>query len=96
MSMRSLVSPGTRSVASDSKATNRPSALIEGHQEWPAAGIPAASALTSSVAPLCLSRTKMSQELLASSGTRSGANDMKATKRPSPLMEGLQESALPA
>ena len=46
-----LVSPGTRLVAREAKATKRPSALSAGSELTPFASVPALSTLTRSVVP---------------------------------------------
>src|SRR5437762_12760714 len=51
-SVRPLVSPGTRLVADDSKATKRPSPLIAGYALVLFACLPALSTLTRSVVPV--------------------------------------------
>ena len=55
-----LVSPVTRLVAHEQKATYRPSALIEGVSDAPSACEPPVATLTRSVVPVRRSRTKMS------------------------------------
>src|SRR5438876_469355 len=87
-SQLALVSSGTRFVASDPNATNRPSALIAGKTLAPSASIPALSTLTRSVDPVARSRTNTSEALLLSSGTRLVAFDVNATYRPSALIAG--------
>jgi len=70
-----LVSPGTRSLAAEEKATTRPSALSAG-------SLPT---LTPCVAPVCRSCTNtpvVSPRLVA--------DEAKATKRPSALIVGLK------
>ena len=59
-SLRVFVSPGTRFVAQLKKATNRPSAEIEGRSVWEFACTPRELALTLSVVPLWRSRTNTS------------------------------------
>jgi hypothetical protein len=89
-----FVSPLTRLVASESKTTKRPSALIDG----PAIPLtmplsaslwrPALDTLTRSVVPSVRSRTKMSAFPFVSPGTRLSENEANATTRPSALTEG--------
>src|SRR5207249_4297465 len=81
-------SSGTRFVASDQNATNRPSPPIAGPPLAPFASAPALSTLMRSVVPVTRSRTKTSEASLPSSGTRLVALDVNATYRPSALMDG--------
>ena len=95
ISRRPFVSPATKLVASDSKATKRPSGLIDGAPLSLLASPPAVSTETRTVlgvhpaAPAQVSRTKTSKTALVSPATRLMASDSKATKRPSALIEGL-------
>src|SRR5439155_233563 len=84
-----LVASATRLVAYDSKATKRPSALIEGLPLEPLPSVPALLTLTRSVVPVHRSRTNTSCHPLVSPGTRWVAREEKATKRPSALIAGL-------
>ena len=90
-----LVSPGTRLVAPDWKATKRPSALIAGNPLVSLPSSPALETLTRSVVPACRSRTNTSKCPVVSPGTRLVAADMKAMKRPSALIAGLKLSPSP-
>jgi hypothetical protein len=65
-----FVSPGTRLVADDSKATKRPSPLSAGPVLAPFPGLPLLSTLTTCVLPLARSRTKTSMAPLSSPGAR--------------------------
>ena len=76
MSCTPFVSSDTRFVASDSKATYRPSPLIEASPLPPLASTPRESTLTRSIAPVRRSRTKMSHAVLVSPGTRFAASLM--------------------
>ena len=85
-----LVSPGTRLLASESKATNRPSAEIAGVAaaihcpgRRPARGSPAGSCPSGG-----RGRTRPSMPLV-SPGTRLVASETKATKRPSAEIDGI-------
>src|SRR6266545_3841551 len=84
-----LVSPGTRLVAPETNATNRPVALIAGRALPSLAWVPSEARLTRVVSPAWRSRTKTSPKAFVSSGTRLAAEVSKATKRPSALVEGL-------
>src|SRR5882724_8723780 len=90
-----LVSPATRSLAPDSKATKRPSGLIEKLEPPPPAWVPSLATETRTVegvqpvAPRQVLRTKMSEAALVSPATRLLASDWKATKRPSALTAAL-------
>src|SRR5205814_1751554 len=88
-SMRLLLSPTTRSVAAELKATKLPSALIAGPYRLPFVSVLEESTLTRSVVPVCRSWTNTSMEPLVSPGTRLAASEAKATKRPSALIAGL-------
>src|SRR5437762_4951613 len=88
MSVAQLVSPATRLVAYDSKATKRPSALIEGLPLEPLPSVPALLTLTRSVVPVHRSRTNTSCHPLVSPATRLVESEVKATKRPSALIAG--------
>ncbi len=79
-----LVSPATRSVPWDGKATYRPSPLMWTEPKLPKfASPPDASTLTRVVVPVTTSRTNVSDTSFASPGTRSEATDVNATYRPS-------------
>ena len=87
-----LVSPATRLLASEEKATTRPSALMAGLDRMPMKPLgplpscPRLLTLTRSVLPVRRSRTKMSAVSFVSPGTRSVARDENATNRPSGVM----------
>jgi hypothetical protein len=83
-----LVSPGVRFPAVESKATNRPSALIDGLALSRLACPPEVETLTRSVSPVTASCTKMSARRLVSFGTRLVASESKAVKRALSLMAG--------
>jgi hypothetical protein len=74
-----LVSLGTSELASDSKATSRPSPLIDGATLGPLPMVPWGPTLASTVVCATLSRTKMSSSLLVSPRVRFDAADVKAT-----------------
>jgi hypothetical protein len=87
------VTPGTRSVASLEKATQRPSALSGAkYKELPFAAVPGEEAawLTSLLAPVVLSNRKTSSLLLVSTppAIRSVAGLEYVTQRPSLLICG--------
>ncbi len=83
-----FVSPGTRFVANEENAMNRPSALIEGEKAPKFASAPSFVTLTRLVMPVVMSRTKTSWSLLVSLRTRFVHVDANATKRPSDEMAG--------
>jgi hypothetical protein len=87
MSRLLLVSPGTRLEENESKATNRPSAEMEGLNAPPE--LPAESNDTKVVVLVSVSRTKMS--LIVESRALLKASDSNATNRPSAEMEGFWE-----
>src|SRR4051812_2589935 len=89
MSGAEFVSPATRFVAADSKATNRPSALIAGRLLGRSDCTDEGPTLTRVVAPIVRSRTKTSERWLVSPGIRLVASDPKATNRPSAEIAGL-------
>ncbi len=74
-----LASSGTRLSASDSKATSRPSPLIDGAPLGPSPGVPWGPTLASTVVWATRSRTKTSSSPLPSPGVRFDAADVKAT-----------------
>ena len=88
MSRTWFVSPTTRSEASETKATNRPSALIDAQKLDPLALPPFASTLARKVFPDTRSRTNTSDTRFVSFGTRLPAVESKATNRPCPSMVG--------
>ena len=90
-----FVSPATRFVAADVKATYRPSSLIDGSVLAPSGGAPAPR-LTSCVVPLAWSRTKMSLTPSVSPATRLSAVDSNATYRPSSDSDGCCEGPFPS
>src|SRR5215475_6475044 len=85
--------PGTGSklVAAEAKATQRPLALNDGVMLAPLVCSPPGPTLTRVVVPLTRSYTKISDTLLVSSGNRLSATDWKATlsQRPSRLVKEL-------
>src|SRR5262245_55049193 len=87
MSSTPLVSgcEGSRLVAEEAKATQEPSALIDGVMLEPLAWTPPEPLLTREIAPLG-SLTKMSDARLVSSATRLVATDWKAISPLSPAM----------
>src|SRR5829696_7579311 len=85
--MKPLVSFATRFEASDSKATKRPSELIEGWSLQLSAWASELLTLTRWVVPIHKSRTKAHPVLFVSFSTRFEASDPKATKRPSELID---------
>jgi hypothetical protein len=85
----------TRFRAVELKATNRPSALIEGESLAPLASSPPDASETREVegvqpagAPMHVSRIKISATPLVSLETRLLASDRKTTSRPSALTAG--------
>ena len=76
-------------MAADVKATKRPSALIAGERLSPFPWFPALSTLTRSVVPVRRSWTNTSATPFVSPGTRLMAAEVKATKRPSALIDGM-------
>jgi hypothetical protein len=87
-SRNTLVSPGTRFVESDTNATYRPSAEMDGAQLAPFPSTPLRSTLTRVVTPATRSRTNTSSTPLVSPPTRFRAEDLKATYRPSADTDG--------
>src|SRR5262245_26113417 len=86
MSWTPLVSPGTRFVACDSKAT-RWALLLRATAKLPAfAGVPSLARLTHVVAPVARSWTKMCRWPSAQRPSRFVASDWKPMKRPLALM----------
>ncbi len=89
--------PATRFVASDSKATYRPSALIEGRPLAAFAMLPSNAMEISVVAgvhpagpPIQVSRKKTSGTPLLSPATRLVASEANTTKRPLAVIEGVR------
>src|SRR4029453_9389452 len=82
-SSRSLLSPGTRLLAKDWKATQRPLAEIEAPAAPPLPPSPDDATDTQVVVPVFRSWTKTSPSPLSSPGTRLPANESNATHRPS-------------
>ena len=77
--------------------TNRPSLLMTGENELLLPEpVPLVLTLTSVVVSHSRSRTKTSDAWLVSPGTRSLAQLVNATNRPSPLMDGWEELPVPA
>src|SRR5947207_11476816 len=95
--MSPFVSLSTKSPATLSNATRRPSALMAGAEEKPLPlPQPALLTLIKVVVPVFRSRTKTSKSPFASSSaTKSVAKLSNATKRPSALMAGAKEKPLP-
>jgi hypothetical protein len=89
MSRSPLVSRSTRSAASDTNATTRPSAEMAGSKLRPPASAPRRPTLTRSVLPVRRSWTKTSSAPFVSPGTRFAASEEKATNRPSAEIAGL-------
>jgi hypothetical protein len=94
-----VVSPssGWRFVATEVKATKRPSAETAGSKEpsLPLAPVAPAARLTSVVVPATKSRTNTSVFVSVSSGCRFEALEWKATKRPSAETAGKPEKSFP-
>ena len=90
------VSSGCRFEASDSNATERPSAEIADRMERPFALAPVAPSarLTSVVVFACRSRTNTSRIASVSSGCRFVADESKVTKRPSAEIDGWSGDAV--
>lgn len=86
-SRRPLVSPGTRLLASDQKATKRPSAEIRGAPLSSLPGLFPESTLTRLVTPAATSRTRTSPTPGRPPGTRLVAPDAKAIRFPSAEMD---------
>src|SRR5271169_3064635 len=70
---------GSRLVAADANATQRPSLLNDGVMLGPFASAPPGPTLTRVVVPAARSKTKTSEKLLVSSGTRLLASEWNAT-----------------
>src|SRR4029079_7770877 len=94
MSLALLLSPETRLIADDVKATKRTSPLIGGSIEGRSASPPAVLTLARVVVPAATSRTKMSAAPLASEGSRSNATDWNTTRLPSSEISGSMLSPL--
>src|SRR5438874_1644352 len=94
-SLTSFVSPATRLVANDWKATTRPVAESEGLELVSLPWVPAESTDTRTVCPVLRSCTKTSRYSFVSPATRLVANDWKATTRPVAEIEGLKLLSLP-
>ena len=93
MSARPLASPATRLVASDWKATIRPSRLMPRKKiVVRSASVPSVDTLTRSVRPEPRSCTNVSLKTV-SPLTRLSATKLKATRLPSPLMTGSSAEA---
>ena len=84
-----------RLLASDWKATKRPSAEIDGWNELSSPPTPLVARLTNRVVPFLRSRTKMFSKLSLSLSLKLFALDSKATKRPSAEIEGNSELSSP-
>src|SRR5689334_10289546 len=87
--------PAAMSVAFETNATQRPSALIEGKKLAPFGSPPPGRRLTREVFPVTRSRTKTREARgrpddpsARGEGSSSRAADAKATYRPLPLMAG--------
>ena len=78
-----LVSPGTRLVAYESKATNRPSAEIAAPELTPLPWTPPGPTLTRWVVPVWRSRTNTSRHAVGVARHQVGGVRSKATNRPS-------------
>ena len=96
ISCQELVSPVTKFVARDSKATYLPSPDIEGYQEHSFPSVPSEAVETLVVWPVCRSWTKTSTLSLVPLLTRLLALDQNATKRPSAEIEGELEALSPS
>src|SRR5205085_986013 len=94
-SLTAFVSPATRLLATESKATKRPSAEIAGRKVAPLPCAPCESTLTRLVLPVLRSRTKTSLTAFVSPATRLLADERKATKRPSGEIAGSLLPPLP-
>lgn len=94
-SVAALVSPATRLDANEEKAMRRPVALGAGSELNGFACVPPEATLTRSVVPLSRSCTKTSIWPLVSPATRSDAEEVKATERPSALTVGSPLSPSP-
>ena len=81
------MSPATRFVAPEKKATWRPSSETAATSLWSSDGPPSRPTVTSTVLPDWRSRRKMSSLPLVSPSTRSVASLVKASQRPSPLSD---------
>src|SRR5262249_8367545 len=90
-------SAASRLDETDSKATKRPSAEIEGCEEAPSPLAPAPPArLTRLVVLVCKSRTNTSGARSPSAGSRFVARESKATKRPSAEIGAAEEALFPS
>src|SRR5439155_797933 len=85
-----FVSPPTRFEASETKATKRPAAEIDGSLLSLFPSTPAELTLTLVMVPVSRSRTKTSPVPFVSPPTRFEASDQNATKRPSAEIDGLE------
>src|SRR3954471_10526112 len=90
-----LVSPGTRFEAAEKKPTVVPATSIAGLPDTRSPCAPSLETLTRVVAPVARSCTNTSGhdgpnglQVLVSSPTRFEASELKATRRPLPLMTG--------
>jgi hypothetical protein len=94
MSRALLKSFGTRSRASDSNVTKRPSALIDEPKLSPLAAPPPIVRLMSTVLRVRRSKTKRSALPFVSLATRLVAYDWKTTQRPSGVIDPGQLNPL--
>jgi len=85
------VSPATRFVAADRKATVPPSPEMSGCSEAAFGWDPSLATPTRPVVPASRSRTNASATPLVSPGTRFEATDTNATLRPLPEIDGAYE-----
>jgi hypothetical protein len=96
MSLTRFVSPATSWAACEVKATKRPSELVEAESDDPSAWRPPVRTLTRAVTPLSVSRRKTSGVSFVSAVINVEAYDVKATKRPSALIEASVLSSFPS
>src|SRR2546427_409695 len=95
MSLSPFVSPATRLVASEAKATHRPLAESEGSALPKLPWTPAESTDTRTVSPVLRLCTKMSRTPFVSPATRLVASEAKATHRALAESEGSELPKLP-
>ena len=95
-----FVSPGTRLEADESNATNRPLELIVIGRAiplfMPLPWVPSDATLTRSTVSASRSYTNTSEVSFVSPGTKLEAHELKATNRPSELIDGYQLPPLPS
>ncbi|MBL7223678.1 MAG: hypothetical protein ISS72_07485 [Candidatus Brocadiae bacterium] len=92
--MTSLVSPATRLLAKEEKATNCPSGLMAQRCELSFPCVPSEAMLTRVVVASCASKTKMSLLPFVSPSTMSLPLEKKVTRRPSALIAPTPEKSL--